>query len=104
VASGLALEAEVVVAAAEPAASLLMSDQLPKLSGSASRTSAQWSSRVAVANADAELPPLGVPAALAEHASHLCACSQTSVEITHISDRTLQSFSIRKDIQKSSQH
>jgi hypothetical protein len=64
-----------VVAAAEPAASLLMSDQLPELPGSTSRTSAQWSSRVAVANATAGLPPLGVPAALAEHASHLCACS-----------------------------
>jgi hypothetical protein len=51
-----------------------------------------------VANAAAELPLPGVPAALAEHASHLCACSQTSVEITHISDLTLQSFSIRKDI------
>jgi hypothetical protein len=40
----------------------------------------------------------GVPAVLAEHALHLCACSQTSVEITHISDLTLQSFSIRKDV------
>jgi hypothetical protein len=75
VASGLALEAEVVVAAAEPAASLLMFDQLPELPGSTSRTYAQWSSGVAVANAAAELPPPGVPAALAEHASHLCACS-----------------------------
>ena len=102
VASGLALEAAVGVAAAAPAALLLRSDQLPELLGSASRTSAQWSSGVAVANAAAGLPPLGVPAALAEHASHLCACSQTSVEITHISDLTLQSFSIRKDIRKSS--
>jgi hypothetical protein len=89
VASGLALEAMVVVAAAEPAASLLMSDQLPALPGSASRTSAQWSSGVSVADAAAGLPPLGVPAALAEHASHLCACSQTSIEITHISNLTL---------------
>jgi endonuclease I len=104
VASGLALEAEVVVAASELVASLLMSDQFPELPRTASRTSAQWSSGVAVANAVAELAPLGVPAALAEHASHLCACSQTSVETTHISDLTLQSFSIRKDIQKSSQH
>jgi hypothetical protein len=71
VASELALEAEVVVAAAEPAASLLMSDQLPEMPGSASKTSAQWSSGVAVTNAAAELPPLGVPAALAELASHL---------------------------------
>jgi L-asparaginase II len=39
---------------------------------------------VAVANAAAELSPLGVPAVLAEHASHLCVCSQTTVEITHI--------------------
>jgi hypothetical protein len=69
-----------------------------------SRTSAQWSWGVAVANATVELPPLGVPAALAEHASHLCDCSQTSVEITHISDLTLQSSSIRKDIRKYSQH
>ena len=101
-ASGLALEAVVVVAAAEPVASLLMFDRLPELPGSASRTYAQWSSGVAVANAAAELPPLGVPAVLAEHASHLFAYSQTSVETTHISNMTLQSFSIRKDIQKSS--
>jgi hypothetical protein len=73
-----------MVAAAAPAALLLGSVQLPKLLESASRTFAQWSSVVAVANATAELPPLGVPAVLAEHASHLCACSQTSVEITHI--------------------
>jgi hypothetical protein len=75
VASGLALEAEVVVAAAKPAASLLMSDQLLELPGFASRTSAQWSSGVAVANAAAELPPPGVSTALAEHASHICVCS-----------------------------
>jgi hypothetical protein len=74
----------VVVAAAEPAASLLMSNQLPELPGSASRTSAQWSSMVAVANAAAGLLPLGVPAAMVVHTSHLCACSQTSVEFTHI--------------------
>jgi hypothetical protein len=65
VASGLALEAEVVVTAAEPIASepiasLLMSDQLPELLGSASRTSTQWSSGVAVANAVAKLPLPGV--------------------------------------------
>jgi hypothetical protein len=92
----------VVVAAAKPAASLQMSDQLPKLLGSASRTSAQWSSGVVVANAVAELPPPGVPAALAKHSSHLCAYSQTSVETTHVSDLILQSFNIRKDIRKSS--
>jgi endonuclease I len=91
-----------VVAAVEPAASLLMSNQLPELPGFASRTTAQWSSGVVVANAAAELPPPGVPVALAEHASHLCACSHTSVETTCISDLTLQSFSIRKDIRKSS--
>jgi hypothetical protein len=51
--SGLALEAKAVVAAAEPAALLLMSDQLPELPGSALRTSAQWSSGVAVADAAA---------------------------------------------------
>jgi hypothetical protein len=84
VASGLALEAEAVVAAAAPVTWLLWSDRLPGLLGSASRTSAQWSSGVAVANATAGLPPLGVPAVLAEHASHLCACSQTFIEITHI--------------------
>jgi hypothetical protein len=55
-----------------------------------------------VATAVVGLHPLGVPVALAEHASHLCVCSQTSVEITHILDLTLQSFSIRKDIRKSS--
>jgi hypothetical protein len=48
------------------------------------------------------LPPPGVPAAHAEHALHLGACSQTSVENTHISDPTPQSFSIRKGIWKSS--
>jgi hypothetical protein len=84
VASGFALEAEAVVAAAAPTASLLGSNQLLGLLESTSGTFAQWSSRVAVANAAAELPPLGVLAVLAEHASHLCACSQTSVEITHI--------------------
>jgi hypothetical protein len=73
-----------VVAAAAPVAWLLRSDQLSRLLGSASRTLAQWSSVVAVANAAAGLPPLGVPVVLAEHASHLCACSHTSVEITHI--------------------
>jgi hypothetical protein len=67
--------AEVVVAAAELAASLLMSDQLPKLPGSASRTSAQWSLGVAVATEADGLHPPRVPAAQAEHASHLCACS-----------------------------
>ena len=83
-ASGLALEAEAVVAAAALAALLLRSDQLLGLLGSVSGTSAQWSSGVAVANAAAELPPLRVPAILAEHALHLYACFQTSVEITHI--------------------
>jgi hypothetical protein len=92
------------VAAAAPAASLLRYDQLPELLGSASRTFVQWSSGVAVENAAVGLPPLGVPAVLAEHASLLYACSHTSVETTHISDLTLESFSIRKDIRKSSQH
>jgi hypothetical protein len=71
------------------------------LLGSASGTSSQWSSGVAVATA-AGLHLPGVPAAPAEHALHLDAYSQTSVESTHISDLTLQSFSIRKDIWKSS--
>jgi hypothetical protein len=100
VASGLALEAEVGVAAAAPAASLLRSDQSLGLFESASGTFAQWSSGVAVATAAAELHLPGVPVDLAEHALHLCACSHTSVEITHISDLTLQSFSIRKDVWK----
>jgi hypothetical protein len=73
-----------VVAAVAPTAWLLRSNQLPGLLESASRTTAPWSSGVAVANADAGLLPLGVPVVQAEHASHLCACSQTSVEITHI--------------------
>jgi hypothetical protein len=84
VASGLALEVEAVVAAAALAALLLRSVRLPGLLRSASRTSTRWSSGVAVANAAAGLPSLGVPAVLAEHALHLCAYSQTSVEITHI--------------------
>jgi hypothetical protein len=87
------------VAAAAPAASLLKSDQLLGLLGSASGTFAQWSSGVAVATV-AELHLPGVPAVLAKHAFHLCACSQTSIEITHISNLTLQSFSIRKDVWK----
>jgi hypothetical protein len=57
---------------------------------------------VVMATATVGLHPPGVPVVLAEHASHLCSCSQTSVEITHISDLTLQSFSIRKDIRRSS--
>ena len=91
------------VAATTPAASLLRSDQLLGLLESTPGTFAQWSTGVAVATA-AELHLPGVPAAPAKHAWHLCACSQTSVETTHISDLTLQSFSIRKDIQKSSEH
>jgi hypothetical protein len=73
-----------VVAAAAPAAWLLRSDQLPGPLGSASKTSTQWSLVVAVATAAAGLLPLGVPVVQAENASHLCACSQTYVEITHI--------------------
>jgi hypothetical protein len=90
------------VAAAAPAALLLRSDQLLRLLGSASGTFAQRSSGVAVATVAAGLPPPGVPAAPAEHAMHLDTCSQTSIESTHTSDLTLQSFSIRKDIWKSS--
>jgi hypothetical protein len=90
------------VAAAAPAALLLGSNQSLGLLASALGTSAQWSSGVAVATAAAELPLPGVPAVPAEHALHLCACSQTSIESTHTSDLTLQSFSIRKDIRKSS--
>jgi hypothetical protein len=55
-----------------------------------------------VATAAVGLHPPGVPDVPAEHALHLCACSQTSVETMHTSDLTLQSFSIRKDIEKSS--
>jgi hypothetical protein len=80
-----------------PATSQLRSDQLLGLLGSASGTSAQWSSGVAVETA-AELHLPGVPAFLAEHALHLGACSQTSIESIHKSDLTLQSFSIRKDV------
>jgi hypothetical protein len=71
-ASILALEAEVGVAAA---ASLVKSNQLLGLLESASRTFAQWSSVVAVANAAAELHLPRVPTVLAEHAWHVCACS-----------------------------
>jgi hypothetical protein len=85
VASELALEAEAGVAAAL----LLRSNQSLGLLGSASRTSAQWSSGVAVATAATELPPPGVPVVPAEHALHLCAYSQTFVESTHTSDLTL---------------
>jgi hypothetical protein len=101
VASKLALEAEAGVAATALAASLLGSNQSLGLLESASGTSAQWSSGVVVATA-AELHLPGVPSVPAEHALHLGACSQTSVESTNTSDLTLQSFSIRKDIHKSS--
>jgi hypothetical protein len=77
------------VVAAASAASLLRSDQLLGLLGSTSETSTQWSSGVAVATAVAELHLLEVPVVLVEHALHLCACSQTSVESTHTSDLTL---------------
>jgi hypothetical protein len=50
----------------------------------------------------AELPPPGVPAALAEHDLHLSAYSQTSIERTHTTHLNLQSFSIRMVIWKSS--
>jgi hypothetical protein len=75
------------VTAAAPTALLLKSGQLLGLLGFAAGTSAQWSSGVAVATA-AELPPPGVPVAPAEHVFHLCVCSQTSIESTHISDLT----------------
>jgi hypothetical protein len=82
VASELALGVEVGVAAAAPAALLLRSNQLLGLLGSASGTSAQWSSGVVVATV-AKLPPPWVPAASAEQTFHLCAYSQTFVESTH---------------------
>jgi hypothetical protein len=72
------------VAAVAPAAFLLGSDQFLGLSEFASWTSAQLSLGVVVATAAAELPPPGVPTVPAEHALHLCVCSQTSVESTHI--------------------
>jgi hypothetical protein len=90
------------VAAAAPAALLLRSDQSLGLLESASGTSAQRSSGVVVATTVAELPPPGVPTTPTEHALHLGAYSQTYVESTHTSNLTLQSFSIRKDIWKSS--
>jgi hypothetical protein len=89
VASEIALEVEVAVAAAVPAALLIGSDQSLGLRESASGTSAQLSSGVAVATSAAELPPPRVPTVLAEHALHLYACSQTSIESTHTSDLTL---------------
>jgi hypothetical protein len=85
VASKLASEVEVGVAAVAPAALLLKSGQLLGLLGFESGTSVQWSSGVAVATA-AEVPPPWVPAAPAEHAFHICTCFQTSIESTHTSD------------------
>jgi hypothetical protein len=96
VASGLAPEVEVGVVVAAPAL-LLRSDQLLGLLVYTLGTSSQWSSGVAVATA-AELHLPRVPTVLAEHALHLSACFQTSVESIHKSDLTLQSFSIRKDV------
>jgi putative Ca2+/H+ antiporter (TMEM165/GDT1 family) len=86
------------VVAAAHAALLLRFDQLLGILGSASGTSTQWSSGVAVATA-AELHLPGVPAATAEHALHLDTCSQTSIESTHKSAPTMQSFNIRKDME-----
>jgi hypothetical protein len=73
-ASELACEVEVGVAAAAPAASLLRSDQSPGRLGSVSGTYAQWPSGVAVATA-AELHLPRMPTAHVEHALHLDACS-----------------------------
>jgi hypothetical protein len=86
------------VTATAPAALPLRSDQSLGLLESASGTSAQRSLGVVVATAAAP----GEPAAPVEHALHLGACSQTYVESTHTSNLTLRSFSIRKDIWKSS--
>jgi hypothetical protein len=97
VASKLASEVEVRVDAAAPVALLIKSGQSLGLLEFTSGTSVQWSSRVVMATA-AEVTPPGVPAAPVEHTFHLCACSQTSIESTHTSDLTLQSFSIRKCI------
>jgi hypothetical protein len=85
------------VVAAAPVALLLRSNQLLGLLGSTSGTSARWPSGVVVATA-AKLHLPGVPGAPVEHALHLGACSQTSVESTHKSAPTLQSFIIRKDM------
>jgi hypothetical protein len=73
-----------VVTTAALATWLLMSDQLPGLLGSASRTSARWSSGWRWQMLLRGCFLLGYLAVQAEHASHLCVCSQTSVEITHI--------------------
>jgi hypothetical protein len=50
----------------------------------------------------AEVPHPRLPAAPVGHAFHLDACCQTSKESIHTSYLTLQSFSVRKDVQKSS--
>jgi hypothetical protein len=97
VASALASEVEVGVVVAAPVALLLESGQSLGLLEYASETYVQWSLGVVVAT-DAGVPHLGVTVAPAEHAFHLCACCQISVESIHISDLTLQSFSIRKNI------
>jgi hypothetical protein len=88
VASELASEVEVGVAAAAPAALLLKSGQFLGLSGFASGTYVQCSSRVAVVTTT-EVPPPEMPATPVEHAFHLYACFQTSIEGTHISDLTM---------------
>jgi hypothetical protein len=98
--STLAVEAE---SAAAPAAWLSMFGQFLELPEFASETSARLSLGVVAATA-AGVPHPGVPTALAGHVFHLGACCQTSVESIHKSDLNLQSFSIRKDIWKSSQY
>jgi hypothetical protein len=73
------------------------SDQSLGLPESASETSAILSLGVVVATT-AEVPHPVVPAALAGHASLLCACCLTSVEGNHISEPILQIFQHNKRV------
>jgi hypothetical protein len=90
-------------AAATPVAWRPESDQSLGLSESASETSALLSSRVVVATA-AEVSHLAVTAALAAHASLLCACCLSSMECNHTLELVLQILQHKKRVYSSLQH
>jgi hypothetical protein len=79
------------------------SDQSLGLPESTSETSTLLSLGVVVATA-ARVPHPAVPAALAEHASLLCAFGLTSLEGNHTSELILQILQHKKRVKSSPQH
>ena len=100
-ASALAFKVEVGAVVATLATWRPKSDQSLGLPKSTSETSAILSLGVVVATA-AEVPHPAVPAALAGHASLLCAFCLTSAEGNHISELILQIFQHKKRVYSSS--